>query len=274
MRKLYILFILTIFSFPHVYGQTGKVGIGTTSPHPSALLDLSSSDKGLLVPRLSTAQRTAISAPATGLLVYDTDQNQFYYHNGTSWVQAIGPQGPTGPTGPLVPGSIRQTLYHDGSGWTAASNLLNDGTNVIFPNGTNVGIGTNATSQKLNVKGNIYLENDDAWIGAGSTIERIEFDQSLDRIDMEDADVTMDNGRWIGIDNSNPRITFDGGSGRLHLDDANVTVDDGKWIGRGSTIERIEFDGANDEINLLGARIGVGTTAPSASAVMDIRSTD
>ncbi len=80
------------------YGQQ-NVGIGTSSPHPSALLELNSGTQGFLAPRLNTAQRLAIPSPATGLFVYDTDLNQFWYFNGTIWVQAIGPQGPVGPTG-------------------------------------------------------------------------------------------------------------------------------------------------------------------------------
>ena len=76
-----------------------NMGVGTLVPDPSSLLDLSASDKGLLVPRMNTAQRSGISNPATGLLVYDTDDNSFWYFDGSQWVQAIGPQGPQGPQG-------------------------------------------------------------------------------------------------------------------------------------------------------------------------------
>lgn len=76
-----------------------NVGIGTNVPDQSAILDLSTQDKGILIPRLSTAQKLAISAPATGLFVYDTDANQFSYFDGVVWRWAIGPMGPTGPAG-------------------------------------------------------------------------------------------------------------------------------------------------------------------------------
>src|SRR5690349_13015706 len=58
-----------------------QVGIGTTAPAPSAVLDLTSTNQGLLIPRLTQAQRTAISAPAVGLLVYQSDGTQpgFWY---------------------------------------------------------------------------------------------------------------------------------------------------------------------------------------------------
>ncbi|MBF9220182.1 discoidin domain-containing protein [Hymenobacter ruricola] len=68
--------------------QTGGVGIGTATPDGSALLDLTSGSKGLLAPRLSTAQRQAISSPAKGLLVYQTDASAgFYYFDGVNWIQ-------------------------------------------------------------------------------------------------------------------------------------------------------------------------------------------
>jgi len=64
-----------------------QVGIGTLTPDASSMLDLSSTDKGLLAPRMTTTQRLAITTPAQGLLVYDTTENSFYHHNGTIWVK-------------------------------------------------------------------------------------------------------------------------------------------------------------------------------------------
>lgn len=64
-----------------------QVGIGTTTPHPSSVLDVSSTTQGMLTPRLTTAQRIAIASPADGLMVYDTDLKSFYHYNisATSW---------------------------------------------------------------------------------------------------------------------------------------------------------------------------------------------
>jgi len=50
------------------------------------MLDISSTNKGLLIPRMTSVQIAAIAAPATGLLVYDTDFSRFYFYNGTSWI--------------------------------------------------------------------------------------------------------------------------------------------------------------------------------------------
>lgn len=70
--------------------NAGNVGIGTTSPSASSLLDMSSTSKGLLIPRMNSAQRTAIVSPANGLLVYDNTTNGFWYYNGSSWTSMAG----------------------------------------------------------------------------------------------------------------------------------------------------------------------------------------
>ncbi|WP_315815453.1 hypothetical protein [Paraflavitalea speifideaquila] len=61
-----------------------QVGIGTTTPHASAAVEIAATDKGLLIPQMTAAQRTAITNPATGLLVIQTDLDKgFYYNAGT-----------------------------------------------------------------------------------------------------------------------------------------------------------------------------------------------
>ncbi|MDD3877557.1 MAG: hypothetical protein PHT69_13135, partial [Bacteroidales bacterium] len=77
-----------------------KIGENPQITTPSAIMELESTTKGILIPRLKTTERNAISSPANGLLVYDLDYGQFWYFNGTIWVAAIGPQGPIGLTGP------------------------------------------------------------------------------------------------------------------------------------------------------------------------------
>jgi len=70
----------------NTFPATGSAGIGTTTPTASSLLDMESTTKGLLIPRVTLAQRNSIASPATGLLVYQTDNTSgFYYYNGTAW---------------------------------------------------------------------------------------------------------------------------------------------------------------------------------------------
>jgi hypothetical protein len=65
--------------------NTGNVGIGTSVPNTDALLDINSTTKGVLLPRMTTTQRQAIPTPPNGLMVYDTDKNEFFHYNGVAW---------------------------------------------------------------------------------------------------------------------------------------------------------------------------------------------
>ena len=66
-----------------------NVGIGSTSPDASAKLDIQSTTSGILIPRMTSAQRTAIASPATGLLVFDSDSDSFWYYDGTMWIELL-----------------------------------------------------------------------------------------------------------------------------------------------------------------------------------------
>ncbi|MBL7738105.1 MAG: tail fiber domain-containing protein [Chitinophagaceae bacterium] len=70
--------------------NTGNVGIGTASPNASAILDISSSSKGLLLPRMTTAQRNAIVSPATGLVIFNTDDDCTDVFDGANWIRNCG----------------------------------------------------------------------------------------------------------------------------------------------------------------------------------------
>jgi hypothetical protein len=79
--KILFAFICCLICLCNALGQ---VGIGTTTPNSSAMLEINSNAKGLLIPRMTEAQRSGISFPATGLLVYQTDGiTGFYFNSGT-----------------------------------------------------------------------------------------------------------------------------------------------------------------------------------------------
>ena len=79
-----------------------KLVINTNTPDASSALEIESTTGGILIPRMTETQRDAIVSPASGLMIYQTDQDfGFYFYNGTQWtsVGMSGPQGPQGPQG-------------------------------------------------------------------------------------------------------------------------------------------------------------------------------
>lgn len=72
-----------------VVGQNVAINGTGAAPNTSAMLDISSTNSGLLIPRMTTVQRTAIATPATGLRVYDTTTNTHWFFNGVVWVEML-----------------------------------------------------------------------------------------------------------------------------------------------------------------------------------------
>jgi len=70
---------------------SGSLGVGTASPAASAKVDITSTTQGVLFPSMSSAQRQAIAAPSTGLLVYDLSGNILMQYNGNRWLEVGSP---------------------------------------------------------------------------------------------------------------------------------------------------------------------------------------
>ncbi|PXV69048.1 hypothetical protein CLV62_101317 [Dysgonomonas alginatilytica] len=81
MKKFLFLTIVILLS---VCPMEAQVGINTTSPHQSAALDIESTSKGMLIPRMATIQKTAIVNPAPGLIIYDTTLRCISQNAGTA----------------------------------------------------------------------------------------------------------------------------------------------------------------------------------------------
>ena len=123
--------------------STGQVGIGTQTPNSKAVLDLSSTDKGLLIPRMTGLQKSLmeLTSEDAGMLVFQTDvpvppllpsPRGFYFFDGSNW-QA-----------PLANGTTNgQTLRWNGNKWEATTNLFNQGSSI--------GINTSAPNVQFQV---------------------------------------------------------------------------------------------------------------------------
>jgi hypothetical protein len=82
----FIACIIALFTFTGSFAQTG-VAINTSGAAPAAasMLDVSSTSKGVLIPRMSSAQRKFIANPELGLMVFDLDKATFYFYDGIQW---------------------------------------------------------------------------------------------------------------------------------------------------------------------------------------------
>ncbi|HZV69528.1 MAG TPA: FISUMP domain-containing protein [Saprospiraceae bacterium] len=95
MKRL-VLF-LTFFSIVALINAQ-RVGINTATPNTSAVLDVESTTRGFLPPRMTTSQRNAIVSPAIGLVIYNSTTNCLNYYIGYVWIESCG-TGPRYPSG-------------------------------------------------------------------------------------------------------------------------------------------------------------------------------
>jgi len=124
MKKTIIFLFLLSNSFL-LYAQGVAINVDKSAANPSAMLDVKSSSKGLLIPRTSTTSRLAIVNPAKGLMLYDTTAGSFWFYNGSSWNSLSTGTG--------------------GSYWST------NGADIYNTNAANVGIGTNASANKFQI---------------------------------------------------------------------------------------------------------------------------
>lgn len=120
--KRFLLFLTILSLAKEVEAQ--NVGIGTSSPAASAQLDISSTTKGLLIPRMNKTQRLAISSPASGLLVFQTgpDSTGIYYASGSLW-KWLDPNAGSEQTVWKVNGNSGTTVTTDFIGTTDPESL-------------------------------------------------------------------------------------------------------------------------------------------------------
>ena len=109
IKSIYF-FLLAVFFTAAVNAQSVAINTDGSTANASALLDLKSTSQGLLPPRMTEAQRNAISTAASGLIIYCTDcgaNGELQFYNGTSWVNMVGGTATAGP--PPIPSVTSST---------------------------------------------------------------------------------------------------------------------------------------------------------------------
>lgn len=147
------LWLVTLFSFSTTIAQNGDVGINTLTPDPSASLDISSTTKGLLIPRMSTFDRNAITNPATGLLIFNTTLNDVEYNAGTTslpkWVSATTSSNGLNTTNGVTELGGALTKATTISGLTSTNKLSFTGTGISMFNINTTGLSFNGSNNRL-----------------------------------------------------------------------------------------------------------------------------
>jgi len=113
MKKL-VSFIALLLLISNLMFAQVSINTDNSAPNNSAMLDVKSSSKGFLPPRMTQADRNAIASPATGLMIFQTDNTPGYYnYNGTAWVALISAGGYTHYVGELFGGGIVAAVWKE-----------------------------------------------------------------------------------------------------------------------------------------------------------------
>lgn len=131
MKLIKIVFLFCCLSIT----VTAQTGIGTTTPDSSAKLEVASANKGILIPRMTSAQRDAIANPANGLLVYQTDGIiGFYVNSGSSgtpnWTRINSDWARSGNDISYSAGNVSITGNQTTGGSVTASSFIGDGSQL------------------------------------------------------------------------------------------------------------------------------------------------
>jgi hypothetical protein len=211
LKDYYICFVTTILCLGAFNANSQSYSINTSGaiPDSSAMLDIISNNKGLLIPRvslLSTTDSATIVHPAVSLLVYNTNdsmtggQEGFWYWNGGQWTQAIGPVGANGATGAIgstgatgivgvtgatgTTGSIGITGATGDSFWTRSSGFISPTTStdsvligkLYGSTGSNGDIVINGTTNATKTTSYVNLQTGGGNVGIRTNTPAYELD--------------------------------------------------------------------------------------------------
>ncbi len=146
-----VLLIALLLISGATYAQ--NVGIGTSNPDESAILDLQTTNKGFLLPRLTEKQKNLIPTPAEGLMIYQTDANNqgvYLYQSGSWKNMGSGNVSTSGTTANAVTAYTSNYLLAGNGTTTPVSSSV-----FVNPTNGNVGLGTTNPLQKLDVVGSV-----------------------------------------------------------------------------------------------------------------------
>lgn len=256
MKRL-ILILALLWASLTVFGQSNakfknlkvvqksllqSTGMGTTSIDPSALLDITSTSKGLLLPRMDTTQRNAISSPATGLIIFNTTDTTYNFYNGVSWEEV---------------GSIIDSAGIYGLGYRSGEHTINDTVNMYNTNGIT------GANRIVTITDTLKFTGGDLRVSSLTDSNLLFLDHSTDNV-------------GIGIDLPTTRLQIKGHGVTLGTSPLLVTNFSGLTIIRGRDDRWVGIAGNTryfaEELTVQGdavitAALSVGTANPLASSI-------
>jgi len=193
-----VLMLATIFA---VQAQNQNVSINNDGslPDNSAMLDISSTTKGLLIPRMTSTEKLAINSPATGLIVFDTDNNNFWYFDGTQWTSIDGGAGPSGLITAFDWDDAANliTITENGDTWQITVDNEADDLSDNFINDLSDVNAIPSVGQVLKWDGTVWTAEDDEAGADGASITDFSWDDASDLLR-----ITEDGTEWdVYIDN-------------------------------------------------------------------------
>lgn len=244
-----------------------SVSVGAPVLDPAALLQINSTTKGFLLPRMTTTQRDAISSPPDGLEIFNTTNNEPEFFNGATWESSVGNE------------SLLETLNHGNI--TGGSDIeLSNGDSLVsesgssgFPLEISAGIGAAGAGGAVNISAGdgTFAGGEVVILGGRTTTSsapggRVNIQGGQGVLATRGGDLLFFGG--LGGNTSGP-----GGDISLHAGDGggpngdggDLSLEGGIGVGSGSHGNILIADN--------GARVAVGHNAPDASALLDIAST-
>ncbi|MCB0533848.1 MAG: hypothetical protein H6574_13915 [Lewinellaceae bacterium] len=182
-----------------------------SNPNPSAMLDVKSSNKGMLVPRMTSTQRMSIASPATGLLVFDETTGGFWFYNGTVW-QDLSADADTDPANELqnISGVLAQGNDAGGTditnlGAVSATSFVGDGSGLTgTPDNQNLSLsGTTLSIEDGNSVNLATLPGDN--LGDHTAAQNLKLNSNWLSGDGDDEGVFVDSNGNVGIGTATPK---------------------------------------------------------------------
>jgi hypothetical protein len=286
-RTFLLLAAIVLTLWGKSFAQSVGINSDNSFPNGSAMLDVKSTTKGFLAPRMTATQLGNIPTPATGLLVFQTDGTSgFYYYTGSAWVIIGGSSGGGGTvtdvtgTAPIVSSggitpaiSISAATTNDAGSMSAADKTKLDGvangaTNYAHPTGDgNLHVPATSTTNNGKVLTAGATAGDLTWeTPTTGTVTNIDVSGGTTGLTSSGGPVTT-NGT---ITLAGTLAVANGGTGTTN---GSITGTSALTFAAGGSNQNVTLTPSGTGNTLLNGNVGVGTASPNASAKVEISST-